>query len=575
MYRLLIILLTSFLLAVPAHADELDEIQKQIDDLSRAKQMSEQATKPLEGELTAIKKQVEDIYAKLKIAQDAINRKQFELILLEQEITTESELLDLQKSIFENRVRSYYMHKRLNMPFLLFIRSGGVDTFFRALSYKEAAANQDREVIIDISEKISTLELKKKDGVTRKNALEQDKTRLAALKAKADERAGFLTGEISKARAYQEQLSTKIAQLSARQQEILSARSGSAVTSVGEVPIGSDFNASIAFKAQAPADSFAAFSFGAYTHRNGMSQYGAKGRAESGQNAKEILAAYFPGSKLNENYAVPDKIAVIGYGEISFKNYLLGIYEMPESWPKEALRAQAVVARTFAIRASKPICTTEACQVYKPSPKAGAWKEAVEETEKWVLEEIPNSQYSSTTGGYVNNSGWDTTDKGNSTDWTTRAWESKASSPWFYKSWYRSGYRNDGPSCERSHPWLSQEEFSDIVNAAVVLAHVDQDERILPVTIGQCPVGGSSSGNPYSIKELREKAEQFGGAVSRVNNVTVSHNQSGQTTAVRLDTNRGTIEIVGSNFKRAFNLRAPGYISIPQSGFAFFNIEKN
>jgi hypothetical protein len=30
----------------------------------------------------------------------------------------------------------------------------------------------------------------------------------------------------------------------------------------------------------------------------------------------------------------------------------------------------------------------------------------------------------------------------------------------------------------------------------------------------------------------------------------------------------------GSEFKEIFNARAPGYISIPQSGFAFFNIEK-
>ncbi len=567
--------IASFLiLIIPAHADELDEIQKKIDDLTRAKQMSEQAVRPLEGELTSLKKQIDDIFAQLQSAERAIIRKQQELNALEKEITEESALLDLQKDVFEDRVRSYYMHKRLDVPFLLFLRSGGVDAFFRALSYKEAAARQDRAVIIDISEKLALLEQKKKGAVSRKLALERDKARLASLKEKADERAGFLKGEISKAKAYQEQLTTTIAELTARQQAIIAARSGTSITSVGEVPIGSDFNASIGFKAQAPADSFAVFSFGAYTHRNGMSQYGAKARAEAGQSAKDILSTYFPGSKLNENYDIPATIAVQGYGAISFKDYLLGIYEMPESWPLDALKAQAVMARTYAIRASKPICTTEACQVYKPSPKSGRWKEAVEATERWVLEDIPNAQYSSTAGGYLNNSGWDTTDKSNSGDWTTRAWETKGSSPWFYKSWYRSSYRNDGPSCGRSHPWLSQEEFSDIINAAIVLSQVQQDERILPTTIGQCAVGGSGAGNPYSTAELAQKASLYGGTVTRVNEASVSHNDTGETVMVKLNTNRGSIEISGSNFKRAFNLRAPGYISIPQSGFAFFNIEK-
>ena len=110
------------------------------------------------------------------------------------------------------------------------------------------------------------------------------------------------------------------------------------------------------------------------------------------------------------------------------------------------------------------------------------------------------------------------------------------------------------------------------MNAAIVLSSTD-DDRILPTTINQCPIGGSG-GNPYSISELRDRANSYGGAVTSVSSATVSNNNSGQTTNVSLSTNRGTLDISGSTFKQAFNLRAPGYISIPQSGFAFFNIEK-
>lgn len=549
-----------FLLSSPAKGeDELDQITKKLEELSKAREMSVAATKPLEQRADILEKQLIDIQSRVAAIEADLAKKKKDLDSAADQLTDkEAELAA--------RIREEYIRSHSDIPILIFFAKSEASEITRELAYRRAQANKDKE-------KITTLALWITDLEHRRAKLENENTRLAAVKVKVDEESSFLKKEIAGAKAYQSNLSSEIATLTARQQSILSARSGTFITSVGEVPIGEDFNASIAFKSQAPGNSFAAFAFGSYTHRNGMSQYGAKARAEGGQSAKDILAAYFPGSTLNENYDIPGTISVAGYGDISFKEYLLGIYEMPESWPMETLKAQAVLARTFAIRSGKPICTTEACQVYKPSPKSGAWKQAVEQTERWVLENIPNAQYSSTTGGYLNNSGWDTTDKSNSGDWSTRAWESKAKSPWFYKAWYRSGYRNDGPSCGRSHPWLLQEEFSDIVNAAIVLGSVSSDDRILPTTINQCAVGGGG-GNPYSMGELRDKAGQHGGAVTSVSSVSVTHNGNGQTTNVSLSTNRGTITISGSDFKRAFNLRAPGFISIPQSGFAFFNIEK-
>jgi hypothetical protein len=55
--------------------------------------------------------------------------------------------------------------------------------------------------------------------------------------------------------------------------------------------------------------------------------------------------------------------------------------------------------------------------------------------------------------------------------------------------------------------------------------------------------------------------------------VSVSHGNNGQTSQVKLQTNRGEITISGSEFKTTFNVRAPGYLRIPQSSFSFFNIE--
>jgi peptidoglycan hydrolase-like amidase len=439
----------------------------------------------------------------------------------------------------------------------------------KELAYQESARSQDDPLIRSVSAEITKLNEDKKK-------LESDQVRLAALEQQLNSQADFFKAEIAKAKDYQKELSGKIADLSAKQQAILSARSGSFITSAGSVPIGSDFEGSIAgFREKAPANSFAVFAFGAYTHRKGMSQYGAKARSEKGQNYKEILQAYYGKEPVSKDTG--GDISVSGVGSISFEDkYLYGIAEMPSDWPMEALKAQAVAARTYAYRykqEGKSICITEACQVYNSSKAANppeAWKKAVNETKGMILEDV-TTFYSSTTGGYLTTSGWDTTDKTGNGEWTSRAYETLANSPWFYKAWYRNGYRNDSNSCGR-YPWLNQEEMSDILNAWLVRkdARGADTSRILPVTIRECGIGGQS-GDPYSMAELRKFVDN---PVTSISSVQTKHNNSGSTTEVVFQTNRGTISMSGLEFKETFNTRAPGYISIPQSGFAFFNIEK-
>ncbi|MGZ8567551.1 MAG: SpoIID/LytB domain-containing protein [Actinomycetota bacterium] len=86
---------------------------------------------------------------------------------------------------------------------------------------------------------------------------------------------------------------------------------------------------------------------------------------------------------------------------LSFQDYLEGIAEIPPSWPVEALEAQAVAARTYALASTgwsglqgatldTPICSTSACQVYRgvpvePVPGIRRWYRAVRRTEGRVL----------------------------------------------------------------------------------------------------------------------------------------------------------------------------------------------
>lgn len=549
--------------------DPVDEIQQQIDELEKLKKMSSEATKPLEKELAGLEQKVKNAQAGIVAAKQQAQT-------VSRDIAKREEDLAVQYTVFSNRIAASYRRSRTYSPFLLFLSSNTASQLTKDLAYQSSVQAQDNQLIRGISSEISQLQ-------QDKQKLEQDQIRLAKLQSQLDSQAAFFRKEIAGAKAYQQELSGKIAALSAKQQAIINARSGTAITSVGEVPLADDFNASIGYKSQAPGNSFAVFSFGGYTHRNGMSQYGANARAKEGQSVEDILKAYYPNATLKKDFAAMGSINVQGVGSISFEDqYLQGIYEMPSTWHINALKAQAIAARTFAIKytdnGQRQICTTEACQVFKNSKKGGDWEKAVNETRGWVLVDGGGSpvstQYASTHGGFSNTSGWDTTDKNGGGDWSTRAWESKAGSPWFYKSWYRNGYSSSGANCGRNHPWLSQEEMADIINAWLVRKNPSgaDTDRIEPVTINTCNVGGSG-GNPYSMSELREWADKAGGAITSISGVSVSHSGSGQTTEVRFNTNRGTIAIPGSEFKTTFNLRAPGYLRIPQSSFAFFNIE--
>lgn len=566
----LTLLSTFYLLLSPTSADELEDISKQIADLQKQREMSIAATAPLESQLGELEKKLAGIQAQINGVAAQISGKEAELAGLEAEIAQSEKDLVFGKEILAKTVRGQYIRLRTNFPLAILLSAQTYQDLTRQLAYNLLLARQDREIINSIAAEILDLNSKKLEAAEIKNQLEGQKSRLAQVQAATDREAEFFRKEVGEAKKFQAQLSIEISNLSARQQQILGAKFGTFTTSVGDVPLPDDPAASPTFNPGfSPA--FGAFSFGAFTHRNGMSQYGAKGRAEAGLSAEQILSAYYPGANLNKGYSVPGSITVSGYGTIPFEDtYMKRIYEMPNSFPKEALKAQAVAARTYAIRytngGASPICATQSCQVYKDQNKGGAWEEVVNATRGWVLEGGPAAQYSSTTGGYLNTSGWDTTCGGRNC-WTPGAYEKLAGSPWFYKGWYTQSYFIGSATCGRSHPWLNQAEFSDILNAWIVYqsgSQADRD-RITPVDTA------CWGGNPYSADELKNKAQSFGGAVTSVSSVSVAYSEGGNTAQVVVATNLRTFTITGADFKTIFNLRSPGYIAIRSP---LFNIEK-
>jgi len=524
---------------------QIAEIQGEIDTLSPAHEYNKQELDDLRVQLVDLEKRISGISN--------------QLVVVEADILSREEDLAYAEKIFEEKTENHYKFLRLYDPLLPFLSSDDASSAFLEISLRQKAAGEDIKTMEVYAEDLYKL------NVDRDN-LERNKEDLASVQNQVANREQFLEGEVEKTESY-------LASLTSRQGELIALKAGGFQTSIGDTPptlepcSGPPGSSNFCDPGFRPA--FAAFSFGA-PHRTGMSQYGAYGRSKSGQKAETILNAYYQGASLNKGYAVPSHITVDGYGSIPFEdNYLLGIYEVPESWGDsggfEALKAQAVAARSYAlytVNGTGHICPTERCQVYKPQLKSGKWAEAVRATRGWVMEKNGGpigTYYSSTTGGYtITQWGWSGI-KDTSGAWPDTAYEKVSGSPWFYKGWYKS---RSGKACDRSNPWLTSQELADVLNAEQVIHNKAGGDsgRISPVDTN------CWGGNPYSVGELSSI-----GGYNSVSSVSVVYSNDGSTLQVSFGTNKGTITISGSELKEAFNLRAPGYIGLKSS---LFNIEK-
>ena len=518
------------------------------------------------------KKQLAALQKQLQNTESLIKSAEAQLVTVGQQIFDREVDLEYQRTIFNSKVRSFYIRRQYFSPFLLFLASDNAAELTRELSYRVNAANEDKKMIMEISQALKAL-------AEDKAKLEQNQLWLAQSKQTLSQQTDFLAGEVAKVEDFLNVISTRVASLTAKQEALLSEKVSTFQTSVGEVPLADDPNARPDFNPGfSPA--WAAFSFGA-PHQKGMSQYGALGRAKAGQGYEQILKAYYGDVRI-EHRDLPADISTT-VGVLNFEDsYLKGIAEMPSKWADEggfeALKAQAIAARSYAIKAGKPICVTEACQVYSGSKNDERWNRAVAETRGLVVvsnqsNDVISTWYASTAGGYLNSytsSGhttpgvWDTS-CGNQGCWTNEAWEKKAGSPWFYKGWYKS---RSGATCGRSHPWLNNEEMADILNAVLIYRSGQGSEHILPVDYVSC---FGSSGEPWSLQQMRDQAGSLGGSINTVTRVEVTYGSDGKTNRLVFGTNRGGFEVGGEEFYTVFNLRAPGRLALKSK---LFNLEK-
>lgn len=545
---------------------------KKLDEIRNLKNSVSGKISTLASQLSVKQSELDDIQSEI----NSINKELDEINSnLSDRKGTVAQKTDLRNTVIRNYAKSYRTSDLEIITTLFSPNNSGFS--FDSFSYgiTKYLTNNLSSVIYSLNQEIGTFEKDKEEALNLKNDMIAAQNALIAVKNSLSAQKNAATGEYSKLGEKETdykgdlaELEKEIAELSSKQQAILQAKGGDFSASLSEGVETDDPRTSSSYKPGfSPA--FGVFSYGAYTHRNGMSQYGAKGRAEAGQSYKDILKFYYKSDITKKDGLDSSKIKVDGFGTYTMREYLYGLGEMPSSWPEDALKSQAIAARTYANRYLKThssICANTNCQYFHSNLISGssrkAWRDAVDETENMILSADVTAQYSSTTGGWVNGIGWDTAGGA----WPNDAYEKKAGSPWFYKAWFTQTYNKNSSTCGRSSPWLTSEEMADILNAYVLIKAGKNTERVVPETINKCGINGVS-GNPYSKSELKEKAKSVDGSTgfSKVNDVikVTFDTSKGRTSTIKFSTDRGDYTVSDAQvFAEAFNVRAPGYVAI-------------
>lgn len=570
LFFLLLILLLLLTTVNLGRADEYEDLEKEkaakqaeLQKIQEDKTASEKKKGTIVGTLSAVGTQLENVNSQL-------STKKKEIQSLEVEIREKGKEREEKAAWRDRLLRAWYKNFRTG-PLELFLGAGNFSDFAHKFSgYKSVVLEGERQVnflntyLVSLGATLGGEQKKKAKIEGEVAALATQRSNLTAEKTQVESVLSNLTSQIAV-------VESAISGLTARQDELIRQKLSATAffTSVGETAQVKEMIPEAPFS---PA--FAVVSIG-YPHRVGLSQYGAFGRAKAGQSFSTILNAYYQNFSLQTDYPVPATIEVEGYGRIPFEeNYLYGIAEMPTKWAEqggyEALRAQAIAARSYALAATgngaSPICPTPWCQVYNPGkvgdPAAARWRDAVRETRNWVMVNPDGSPvkayYASTAGGYTRlpndfDVRWNYTapflKRIHDADGEGKAYDgpSYGDSPWYYKAWYSKA--------QDLHPWLTKDEMTDLLNAS-----------LLPDDYNQYLSNESDGG--WSAARVREALHDKGiSAVDNLNSVQPLFSEppdEGYTARLCINGSPSncSLWIDGKRFRKVFTLRSRGSLAL-------------
>jgi len=537
--------------------------QEAWDQMEAAKKPHVDALRKMESDIASFLNRIKTIEVEMVVKSKAIAEGEKELGAL--------------LIVANRRIRSFYIRSSNINLLASLLTSSDIGATLRNYGYQQAITNEDKRVITQTAVMVKDLEDKKKK-------LEGERTTLAAMKEDVDKRAVSVRKLVADANAYEAQLSSTIASLSAKQQAFLGAKLAGLGIPLYAMSSGGCSSDLTNGKDPGFSGGFGFFTFGV-PNRVGLNQYGAWGRAKAGQNYETILRAYYTFDSITDEYKNV-QIRVDGHESYSLDEYVKRVYEVPESWTDNdlaALKAQAIAIRSYALAYTNngqgSICTTQQCQVFQPNPKEGSWKAAVEATAGLAMKQGGNpikAFFSSTHGGYVFNtgdlSGWtqtpytkrvvDTTSGSVSSFSDLKNTAYDKDSPWFYCDW-------GGRSAYGGTAWLKPEEVADIINVMLLAKADGGTQKHLVQTDKTNPDGVDT----WDAGRVRSELSSRGiTPYNSIANISVSADfGTGRVTTVNVTGDGKSNSFAGDEFKTYFNLRAPANIQIVGP---LFNVER-
>jgi len=527
----------------------------------------------LEKAIAPLQKESTGLQSKITSAKVQITKVEAQVTTLAQNLITTEADLEVQKILLSERVKRYYKNtKKFNNFMVFFSTNTSGSSLFQEYAWYQSIISRDKDSITNYSNQIQTL-------TNNKTKLEAEKVKLAKIKADLETRFSFLATEIKKADSNKSRLNNLLTQLEAERIAKLNLpkTASSGISCVDDRNVDPGFGAGFAF-----------FTFG-IPHHVGLNQYGARGRAQAGQSAEEIVKAYYQnveitGGKEGESVKVNGKNEfgqTFNNETMNIEEYLKHIYEMPTSWPEAALQAQAMAARSYALRVYSEkgyLYPSQQDQVVKKELNNDRWIAAVNATRGKVITnggQPIKAWFASTAGGYTFTSGdvW-----GGDTAWTKRVRDTNGDinsfddlknkaydkdSPCFYAA---QGYRKE----YNKSAWLKPSEVADIVN--VVLLYQKDSSTQGHLCYKDNPSGGcNDTWDSEKVKsELKSRGVTPFNSISSAS-VTDWNKTEGRTNNLSFSGDAGLISISGSTFKSLFNIRAPANISIVGP---LYNVEK-
>lgn len=279
------------------------------------------------------------------------------------------------------------------------------------------------------------------------------------------------------------------------------------------------------------------------------------------------------------NILFDKKSGVFAINELPLDQYLWGLAEMPSSWPAEALKAQAIAGRSYAVYKMKNggygkfdlydyVQDQEYSGLSKIKGSYGSqWKAAVDSTSNMILKTgstFVQAMYSAENGGYELSSQESPSFGGYRSYLTGRADRYQLNGKWV-------PYGNSSLSYWKKETHTNTMALmTDYLNGAI---YYQSHNKTVKTTGEQSPSALAASLGSQSITNQVGTIQSVVQIYDQGDNTIVENTK--YTKSIEVTGTKGKITLDGKAFKTSYNVRAPGNNSLWSTLFDIVKVSDN